>query len=159
MIVVRRFPHPLMTMLCLMPEVESISIWNNSARDLLQFFVEKKNWVFCLLSLISKLGSPLALSCILTTPKRNCLDQLMMNSMSHCIGSSLKIMYIYSQSETFDVLTSFNLETSHAHESVDLKNRQNCLEGNFFLPLFPRYILTVYTNGLDECVGRLQCRL
>ena len=79
--------------------------------------------------------------------------------MSHCIGSSLKIMYIYSQSETFDLLTSFSLETSHAHESVDLKNRQNCLEGNFFLPLFPCYILTVYTNGLDECAGRLQCRL
>ena len=82
--------------------------------------------------------------------------------MSHCIGSSLKIMYIYSQSETFDLLTSFNLETSHAHESVDLKNRQNCLEGNFFLSPFPCYILTVYkwyTNGLDECVDQLQCRL
>lgn len=68
-------------------------------------------------------------------------------------------MYIYSQSETFDLLTSFNSGTSHAHESVDLKNPQNCLEGNFFVPLVPCYIVTVYTNGLDERVGRLQCRL
>ena len=29
-------------------------------------------------------------------------------------------MYIYSQSKSFDLLTSFKLETSHAHESVAL---------------------------------------
>ena len=162
MIVVRsfRFQNSFMTMLCIMPEVESTLIWNNSAWNPPQYFVEN-NWVVCLLSCISQSGSPFTLTCVLTTPKRNCLNQLLMNTlcMSHCIGSSLKILYIYSQSETFDLLTSFSLETSHAHESVDLKNRQNCLEGNFFLPLFPCYILTVYTNGLDECVGRLQCRL
>ena len=79
-----------MTMLCIMPEVESTLIWNNSAWNPPQYFVEN-NWVVCLLSCISQSGSPFTLTCILTTPKRNCLDQLLMNTISPCIWSSLKL--------------------------------------------------------------------
>ena len=123
MIVVRSFriQNSLMTMLCLMPEVESTLIWNNSAWNPIQYFVEN-NWVVCLLSYISQSGSPFTLTYILTTPKRNCLDQLLMNTMYESLHRKFfKIMYIYSQSKSFDLLTSFKLETSHAHESVALK--------------------------------------
>ena len=99
------FSH--MTMLCLMPEVESTLIWNNSAWNPPQYFVEN-NWVVCLLSCISQSGSPFTLTCILTTPKRNCLDQFDDEYYKPLHRKFLKIMYIYSQSKSFDLLTSFN---------------------------------------------------
>ena len=110
MIVVRSFciQNSLMTMLCLMPEVESTLIWSNSAWNPPQYFVEN-NWVVCLLSFISQSGSPITLTWILTTPNWNCLDQLM-NTIGSGVGSSLKLctFIIYSQSKSFDLLTSFN---------------------------------------------------
>ena len=71
-------------MLCLMPEVESTLIWNNSAWNPPQYFVEN-NWDVCLLSCISQSGSPFTLTLILTTPNWNCLAQLLINTISPCI--------------------------------------------------------------------------
>ena len=67
-----------------------LAVWNNSAWNPPQYFVEN-NWFVCLLSCISQSLSPFTLTCILTTPNWNCLDQLLMNTISPCIGSSLKL--------------------------------------------------------------------
>ena len=119
MIVVRSFriQNSLMTMLCVMPEVESTLIWNYSEWNPPQYFVED-NWVVCLLSYISQSGSPFTLTFILTTPKRNCLDQLLMNTISPGIGSSLKLCtFIANQKAS----VCWRHSKSHAHESVALK--------------------------------------
>ena len=90
MIVVRSFriQNSLTTTVVL--KAGSTLIWNNSAWNPPQYFVEN-NWVVCLLSCISQSGSPFTPTCILTTPKRNCLDQLLMNTISPGIESSLKL--------------------------------------------------------------------
>ena len=85
------FSHPkfINDHVVLNAEVESTLIWNNSAGNPPHYFVEN-NWVVCLLSCTSQSGSPVTLTWILTTPKRNCLGQLM-NTISPCIGRSLKL--------------------------------------------------------------------
>ena len=93
-----------------MAEVESTLIWNNSARNPPQYFVEN-NWVVCLLSCISQSGSPFTLICFLTTTKRNCLDLIVDEYYKPLHRKFFKIMYIYSQSKSFDLLPSFKLET------------------------------------------------
>ena len=138
MIVVRSFriQNSLMTMLCLMPEVESTLIWNNSAWNPLQYFVEN-NWVVCLLSCISQSGSPFTLTCILTTPKRNCLDQLLMNTISPCIGSSLKLCtFIANQKASICWRHSIGNKSRSwiSRPQAGIYNhRQNCWEDRYLL--------------------------
>ena len=119
-----------------MPEVESTLIWNNSAWNPLQYFVEN-NWFVCLLSCISQSGSPFTLTCILTTPNWNCLDQLLMNTISPCIGSSLKLCtFIANQKASICWRHSIGNKSRSwiSRPQAGIYNhRQNCWEGCYVL--------------------------
>ena len=62
-------------------------------------------------------------------------------------------MNIYSQSETFDLLTSFNLGTSHAHESVSGPEKSSKLFGR--QPLFTSFPL-LYPNSIYKWFRRVR---